>query len=596
MSKVQRIVKLSEKDHILKRPGMYLGSIACENHDVFILNETLQQKSLSYTPALLKIFDEVLDNAIDVIFKTKVGDTIKIDISDSCKIQDNSTGFPLKHKDDEEEPLFLALANARAGSNFADENEGQIGTNGVGAFLTNVFSSKFEATSTTSTKTGFVKVKAKWKNNAELVKIQSDEVSNGHTGTTVEFVPDWSKFTEKSFTPELLQIIETRLNLLAYLYDIKFVLNGKRIKPAKKLADLFGDRPFLQYKTKDYELLVIAHDKKVANFSMCNGLVNNEGGSHIDTIFNDLFKLTQESKSLSKLTKNDLTNTFQIVFVGQKFLNLKFNSQTKEKITNSVKEVREYLGDLDPFLTKVLKNKEFKSYLEASAKARELRANKSQLDKVKKQKIKSDKYFDAQQNRTNLIISEGFSAIGGLLPSLGRENNAYYALKGKLLNVLNASKAKALANQEIAELVSILHNTDFEKVIIATDQDLDGFSIRGLCTVFIKECLPEYLDKLYFLQTPIIGAMKNSEIQRWIYNLDDKLELQKGETSYYFKGLGSWETSDLKKVIKVDGLDKMVVKVQVDPTSTLVDKWFRQEFSDDRKQMILENEFDIAKA
>lgn len=123
---------------------------------------------------------------------------------------------------------------------------------------------------------------------------------------------------------------------------------------------------------------------------------------------------------------------------------------------------------------------------------------------------------------------------------------------------------------------------------------LDGFHIRGLLLGFFERYLPEYKDRLAMLQTPVIGVKKNNVLVRWSYNLSDNLEVKSGEVSKYFKGLGSHKETDLKHVVKIDGLEKMITHIDFD-SSEIVDDWLSDSKSDKRKEYLLLNDFNIAK-
>lgn len=133
----------------------------------------------------------------------------------------------------------------------------------------------------------------------------------------------------------------------------------------------------------------------------------------------------------------------------------------------------------------------------------------------------------------------------------------------------------------------------FDCIVYATDQDLDGYHIRGLLTGFIERYLPEFKDKIGMLQTPVIMYSSNGKIQGWKYNLDDKTEYKGNVT--YVKGIGSWNSDDLKYIISKDGLEKMIQKVDFQGLKglNLVNQWLGDD-SEPRKKYILKNNFKIA--
>ena len=603
------IKKLSDREHIVHRPSMYIGSVSNEQHETAIFENVheepkLQTKQLTYAPGLIKIINEVIDNSVDVIIKTGKGSTIKVKISeDKVEVQDDSTGFPMPEKfkklkdpklsDLEDLPVVIALGNARAGSNFNDEeNLGQMGTNGVGAFATNCFSKRFVCV----TKTQDTTTKVEWRDNALLHNCNID-YKKSESGTAITFWPDLAKFSLAEISEDVKDVIRTRLVVLSLTYpDIKFYFDGKRIKTPKKIASLFTteETPFVEHSTNNYQVLVIANSEKTSHFSVVNGLNTPDGGSHIDLILQEIVKELSEAKGLN-CTRADVLNTLQIVFIGRGWKNLRFNSQTKEKITNSTKETREYLGDLNSLVQKVKKSKQIKDFIKATTQARELRVEKKALKDAKKTKIKSDKFLDAQGDREILMLVEGDSAMGGLVPALGRKGIAYYALKGKPLNAYKSSAQKVAANKELSELLAIIHQNDFKKLVISSDMDPDGAHVAGLLMGFICKFLPEYKDKLYRLHTPVKGAMKDGKLVRWTFDLEGSIDIKSGESLMYFKGLGTLDPSDIEAIVKNGGLDAILYRMNLDVEGfeEAMEAWLGDD-ADTRKRLILANDFNIA--
>ena len=607
------IKKLSDREHIVHRPSMYIGSVSNEQHETAIFENVfeepkLQTKQLTYAPGLIKIINEVIDNSVDVIIKTGKGSTIKVKLSeDKVEVQDDSTGFPMPEKFKklardggvakrevfEDLPVVIALGNARAGSNFNDEdNLGQMGTNGVGAFATNCFSKRFVC----ATKTQDTTTKVEWRDNALLHSCNID-YKKSESGTSITFWPDLAKFSLAEISEDVKDVIRTRLVVLSLTYpDIKFYFDGKRIKTPKRISNLFTteETPFVEHSTKDYQVLVIANSEKTSHFSVVNGLNTPDGGSHIDLILQEIVKELSETKGLN-CTRADVLNTLQIVFIGRGWKNLRFNSQTKEKITNSTKETREYLGDLNPLVQKVKKSKQIKDFIKATTQARELRVEKKAIKDAKKTKIKSDKFLDAQGDREILMLVEGDSAMGGLVPALGRKGIAYYALKGKPLNAYKSSAQKVAANKELSELLAIIHQNDFKKIVISSDMDPDGAHVAGLLMGFICKFLPEYKDKLYRLHTPVKGAMKDGKLVRWSFDLEGSLDIKSGESLMYFKGLGTLDPSDIEVIVKDGGLDTILYRMNLDVEGFegAIEAWLGDD-ADTRKRLILANDFNIA--
>lgn len=191
----------------------------------------------------------------------------------------------------------------------------------------------------------------------------------------------------------------------------------------------------------------------------------------------------------------------------------------------------------------------------------------------------------------NGIVSHN-SAFGGLSPVLGRKECGYYTLRGKPLNAYSAPQAKFTANKELSELYQVIQNEGYEYIIYATDQDLDGFHIRGLLNGFFVRYLPELKGKIGMLQTPVIAITKKDKLTRWHYSLQENIQLKAGEVSDYKKGLGSWDIDELKEIVNNDGINKMINIINFNDDK-IIDDWLGDD-SEPRKKYILANEFSIA--
>ncbi len=288
------------------------------------------------------------------------------------------------------------------------------------------------------------------------------------------------------------------------------------------------------------------------------------------------------------------------VMIGRNMHNIEWEGQVKDFINSSTKDTQDYYKnvDIEKLVQKVLKTPAIiEPITEFYRLKEEMKLAKDSKNLTKKKKIKSEKYFPATKVNKYLMITEGASATGGLMPVLGREDVGYYELKGKPLNVIKASKADFLKNPELSDLYAIIKSEGYAQIIPATDQDLDGFHIRGLLFGFFHKYLPEYKNKIGILNTPVIGIKKGKTLVRWYYSLNDKITKNNTETSKFYKGLGSWKESDLKIIVKKDGLQKMIEPVEFDDDE-IIDDWLNpsKQKSDVRKQYILNNAFDISKS
>jgi len=134
----------------------------------------------------------------------------------------------------------------------------------------------------------------------------------------------------------------------------------------------------------------------------------------------------------------------------------------------------------------------------------------------------------------------------------------------------------------------------YTHIVYGTDQDLDGFHIRGLLSGFFHRYMIDCIDHIGILQTPVIAVSKNKSLQRWYYNSSDDVVVKRGEHPKWMKGLGTWNEKDLRHIVEVDGLGKMIQKVEFD-SAKIIDEWLGDD-SAPRKSYIVENDFNIAKS
>lgn len=600
------IRKMSDAEHVCARPSMYIGSINNTKKCDYILDENkIQYREIEYVPGLIKIINEIIDNSVDVAIKNNFKDCNLINVKMTPKtveVQDNGPGIPVE----ESNGIYfaeLAWGHARAGSNFDDdENRTQIGMNGVGSFCTNCFSKKFIG----RTSDGKLEQTLTFTDNAQ--KVKSNIKKTKKSGVNVKFWPDFTKFDINELDSIHMNIIKQRLINLSMSYpEITFKFNSRKINvnSFKKFVELFN-QPFEHYETDDYKFAILANpEDDFKQYSYVNGLNISDGGTHVDIITNQIVSRLRErlQKKYKSIKPGDIRNKLMLVAFMKNMKNTKFNSQSKEKITNSIAEVNQYFGEIpyDKLALKIFKNSEIMDPITEIYRIKEEFKKRQELKGLKKsvKKIKSDKYFPSIAVKKYLLIVEGESALGGLMPVFGRKECGYFVLKGKPLNAYSATHKKFVNNKELAGdkntpgLMQIIQNEEYECIAYATDQDLDGIHIRGLLTGFIERYLPEYKNKIGILQTPVIGIKKNNKLQRWLYSLNERVSMKAGEVSKYYKGLGSWEEKDLKFIVEKDGLQKMIELLEFD-SPEMINDWLSDKKADKRKEYIQDNEFNVA--
>ncbi len=602
----QQIKQKTQIEHVLHRPGMYIGSVVKEPQTEFGLNETGENfviQTREYIPGLIKTLNEWIDNSIDEYVRTngKFANEISVTMNEKTFIcKDNGRGIPNTKmttlKGDEKYQAEVAFTEMLSGSNYDNDDEATIGTNGLGSKAGSIFAKKTVIFNDDGNKL----ISILTKNN--LKEIEVTEMSSHKPGVEVRVHPDFEYFGIDGFDNTHINVIKERLLHLSVAYpEIRFKFNKRIIKLTnKKYFEMFNTKEIVQ---NDLFTIGVTHSdsEQFEFFGLVNGLVS-KNGRHADIISGDIVNPIREKlvKKFKTIKPADIKNKIRLVVVMNNFMNAKWDSQTKEVLKNSDKDIKEYLNQesykdqIEKIVKKVQKNDDIMLPITELFLLKEQAKQNAELKKLKKKKLTSEKYLPATKNKKILFLCEGASAVGGLMPSLGRENYGFYELKGVPLNAYSASMKDFLKNPELSELLQIIQSENYEMVCTATDADADGSHIKGLLIGFYQRYLPQDLEKLKFgtLQTPVQIALKNNKPVRWSYELGTTFELKKGETGKYMKGLGSFKSDLLKYIVKIDGIENMIKVFEVD-NHDIIDNWLNDNKSDKRKEYISSNTFDI---
>lgn len=357
-------------------------------------------------------------------------------------------------------------------------------------------------------------------------------------------------------------------------------------------------------KKDNFEFIIKPNEEnEFSHFLLVNGLYVKNGGTPIEFLVKKIVYPIREKlkKKYPNIKISDVKGKIKIYLNMRFFKNLKFNGQTKEEIKNNIKDFEIFFEKInwDKVVKDILKDEVIMGlitdYFELKEQAKE-NAKLRELSKTKK-KINSDKYYPATKSKKYLFIAEGASASGSMMKILGREEYGFYELKGKPLNVYDASATKFSQNKELRELLEIIISENYDNIVILSDNDLDGISIAGLLIVFFFKFLSNYLKlgKVFRFYTPIAASInKSKKLLDWVYKFDEIQDL-KGNIKYY-KGLGSWTPEQLEQVIKKDGFNSMLMKLEyIEEDAQYIDKWFNTKKADERKDAIVKNKFDIIK-
>ena len=335
---------------------------------------------------------------------------------------------------------------AKAGSNFNDENHTQIGNFGVGSYCSNVWSKKFIG----ETDDGKNSYKVTFKDNAsESTESLGKSVQHG---TTVTFYPDLKRFNIDKIDEVHINYIYQRVLCLANIFDkIKFKFNKKLIKTKnfKDFIKLFNDN-FEIYENENVKIALIPNDSDdFKQFSYVNGLKIKDGGTHVDCIMKNVVNIIRDkiSKKYKNIKPGDIRNKLTLIAFIKNFPSPKFNSQTKEKLTNSDSEFNNFAEIDYSFVNKILKNNAFIDPIIEIYKIKEEYENRKALKSVEKvKKIKSERYIRGVGDSKYLILTEGLCL---------EENTKVFEFSNR--------KNKKIKNLKIGDLV-LTHNQNIKPI------------------------------------------------------------------------------------------------------------------------------------
>ncbi|CAD1477982.1 unnamed protein product [Heterotrigona itama] len=592
--------KKSQLEHILLRPDTYIGSVEPVTEIMWVYDkekEAMVQREIKYVPGLYKIFDEILVNAADNKQRDPTMDAIKIEIdpeNNVISVWNNGKGIPVViHKEENMYVPTMIFGHLLTSSNYDDEEEKVTGgRNGYGAKLCNIFSHRF--TVETACKEYRKCLKQTWSNNMGSASEPRIKDFSGEDFTKVIFSPDLSKFKMQSLDDDIVALMSRRAyDVAASTRGVKVYLNGSRI-PIKNFKDYvdfyirgkedeFGNPLKIVYENcgPRWEVAVALSDKGFQQMSFVNSIATTKGGRHVDHVTELIVK--QLTETLKKKNKGGVAiKSFQIknhlwIFINCLINNPTFDSQTKENMTLQAKSFGSKCTLSEKFVTAVTKT----GIVEAVLTWAKFKAD-SQLQKLgpksKQRKLQGiPKLEDANDAGTNkslectLILTEGDSAktmaVSGLA-AIGRDKYGIFPLRGKILNVREATHKQILENAEINNLIKILglqYKKKYEtredlktlrygKMMIMTDQDQDGSHIKGLLINFIHHNWPSLL-KLNFIEefiTPIVKATKGNQVLSF-FSMPEfhkwKSETENFHTYKikYYKGLGTSTAKEAKE-------------------------------------------------
>ena len=633
--------KKTQLEHVLLRPDTYVGSVEAITSSLWIMDLESQtprfiNKSIDYIPGLYKIFDEILVNAADNFQRDKKMDKIKVTINaknNQISVWNNGKGIPIQiHKEHGIYVPELIFGHLLTSSNY-DDSEKKItgGRNGYGAKLTNIFSTKFIIeTGDAKTKKQF---KMTWSNNMSSNTAPVIEAYTGEDFTCITFEPDLKRFGVKKIEDNMVALMQKRVYDLAGVVSskIKVHLNGKKLDvqgfqtytdlyfSAENKAEKVCEAP--KNKSNDrWEVVCSISEGQFQQVSFVNSICTTKGGTHVTYITDQIVDKLMEI--LKKKHKDLKIKPFQVkgwlwIFVNSLIENPAFDSQTKETLTTKSSNFGSSFEISEKFIKDLLKTNIINQIV-LQAKAKEQAKMAKTLTGQKKSRLLGiPKLEDANDAGTKnseyctLILTEGDSAKSLAMAGIeivGRDRYGVFPLKGKLLNVREATPKQSSENQELQYLIKILglqfakkyenvKSLRYGSIMIMADQDFDGSHIKGLVINFFHTFWPELIHMNGFIKefvTPIIKAIKNNDSKSFFTINDHKKWLEtvpfedkpKWKVKYY-KGLGTSTNKEAKEYFERIPKHQLFFKYQSAEDDDVIDLAFSKKRADDRKEWLL---------
>lgn len=620
----ENIRHLSDMEHVRTRPGMYIGRLG---------DGSLPEDGIY---VLLK---EVIDNSIDE-FKMKAGDRIEVTVEDNLRVtvRDYGRGIP-------QGKLIEAVSVLNTGGKYDSKAfKKSVGLNGVGVKAVNALSSRFEVRSFRDGKVRSATFER------GVLRSDTTENTQDENGTLIYFQPDDTLFLNYSFHDD---IVETMLRNYTYLNTgLAIMYNGRRILSRNGLKDLLNDTmtndgiyPIVHLKGEDIEI-AFTHTSQYGEeyHSFVNGQHTTQGGTH-QSAFKEHIARTIKEFYNKNFEYTDIRNGL-VAAIAINVEEPMFESQTKIKLGSLTMEpnggvsINKYVGDfikteVDNYLHKHADVAEVMlQKIQESEKERKAMAGVTKLarERAKKANLHNRKLRDCRihfsdaknehKEESSIFITEGDSASGSITKSRDVNTQAVFSLRGKPLNSFGLTKKVVYENEEFNLLQAALDIEDgldtlrYNKVIVATDADVDGMHIRLLIITFFLQFFPELIKKghVYVLQTPLFrvrnrrtkiknsraiaeadakqGGKKSDFITRYCYSDEERLAaistLGPDPEITRFKGLGEISPDEFKNFIGPDMRLEQVTLHKTDQVQKLLE-YYMGKNTPERQNFIIDN-------
>lgn len=603
MSSASKYDKKTPREHVLLRPDTYIGDIDPTTEDMWIYKEgKIVKEKITYTPGFLKIFDEIIVNARDASVNDDTCDTIKVEYNKEegyISVYNNGeNGIPV-----EEHPEFKTLVPTMifgellTSSNYNDKEERTTGgRNGYGSKLTNIFSKQFVVDIVDSKRKK--KYHQVWRDNMSIVeKAKITENKTGKSYVKITFYPDFDKFKMTDLNNDHYNLFYRRTIDIAGITEgkLKVYFNDLKVdaNTFKSYIDYYhmGDEVFYDNTDNNRWQIGCIYKRDGGDvISFVNGISTYRGGTHTNHVIDNIVKILindfikkkdKEIKISPTLIKENL-----VFFINAIIINPAFSSQTKDTLTTKPDKFGSKYEPTQAFMKKLAKCGIVEQVIQL-AKFKENNGLKKTDGKKQVKIVGIPKLEDANKAgskdsmKCTLILTEGDSAKTFAMSGLGVVGQDYFGifpLKGKMLNVREATAKQLTDNEEINNLKQIMglkHGVDYSidsnfnqlrygRIIALTDSDVDGSHIKGLLINFIHTIWPALLKRDGFitsLATPIVKAFKGKDVITF-YNLTEYEKWKEssesnGYKTKYYKGLGTSTSSEAKEYF-IDIEDKLI--------------------------------------
>uniref|UniRef100_A0A4W4H7T1 DNA topoisomerase 2 n=1 Tax=Electrophorus electricus TaxID=8005 RepID=A0A4W4H7T1_ELEEL len=593
---VERIYqKKTQLEHILLRPDTYVGSVEPLTQPMWVFDADIGMncRDITFVPGLYKIFDEILVNAADNKQRDSNMNCIKINIdleNNSISIWNNGKGIPVvEHKVEKMYVPALIFGQLLTSSNY-DDDEKKVtgGRNGYGAKLCNIFSTKFIVeTACRESKSSF---KQTWYENMGRAGEAALRPFTGDDYTCITFWPDLAKFKMQSLDRDTVALMTRRAyDIAGSTKGVKVFFNGTRLPVSTEQACVNGFRSYTgssltvvhEVVNPRWEVCLTMSEKGFQQVSFVNSIATTKGGRHTDyvadQIVSKLIEVVKKKNKAGVVVKPFQVKNHMWLFVNCLIENPSFDSQTKENMTLQQKS----FGSTCTLSNKFIKQANSCGIVDSVMNWVKFKAQ-NQLNKkcsaVKHTKIKGvpklDDANDAGGKNSGgctLILTEGDSAktlaVSGL-SVVGRDRYGVFPLRGKILNVREASHKQIMDNAEINNIIKILglqyrknysdpeslKTLRYGRLMIMTDQDQDGSHIKGLLINFIHHNWPSLLHHNFLEEfiTPII-KVSNKKQELSFYSIPEFTEWKEKQSNIkswkvkYYKGLGTSTAKEAKE-------------------------------------------------